>query len=119
MWCLGNEMDGPWQLGHRSAHDYGVLAQQTASAMRQLNPDLELVVCGSSSAAMPTFGTWERTVLEHCYEEVDYISCHAYYQERDGDLDSFLASEIGRASCRERLEARECAGHEEGGTDRM
>ena len=60
MWCLGNEMDGPWQLGHRSADDYGKLASQTAKAMRQLDPSLELVVCGSSSAHMPTFGEWER-----------------------------------------------------------
>lgn len=94
MWCLGNEMDGPWQLGHRSADDYGKIASQTAKAMRQLDPSVELVVCGSSSAHMPTFGEWERVVLTHAYEDVDYISCHAYYEERDGDLDSFLASAV-------------------------
>ncbi len=94
MWCLGNEMDGPWQLGHMSADDYGKLASRTAKGMRQLDPDLELVACGSSSASMPTFGAWERTVLEHAYDDVDYISCHAYYEERDGDLDSFLASAV-------------------------
>ncbi|NEN07953.1 alpha-N-arabinofuranosidase [Diaminobutyricibacter tongyongensis] len=94
MWCLGNEMDGPWQLGHRSADDYGKLASQTAKAMRQLDPSVELVVCGSSGAQMPTFGEWERVVLSHTYEDVDYISCHAYYQEKNGDLDSFLASAV-------------------------
>jgi alpha-L-arabinofuranosidase len=92
MWCLGNEMDGPWQLGHRNAEDYGKLASQTAKAMRQLDPNLELVVCGSSSAQMPTFGTWEHTVLLHTYDDVDYISCHAYYEELDGDAGSFLAA---------------------------
>lgn len=94
MWCLGNEMDGPWQLGHRSADDYGKLASQTAKALRQVDPDLELVVCGSSSAYMPTFGEWERVVLTHTFEDVDYISCHAYYEEKDGDLDSFMASAV-------------------------
>ncbi|WP_127792697.1 alpha-N-arabinofuranosidase [Agromyces sp. LHK192] len=94
MWCLGNEMDGPWQLGHRSADDYGKIASQTAKAMRQLDPSVELVVCGSSSAHMPTFGEWERVVLTHTYDDVDYISCHAYYEERDGDLGSFLASAV-------------------------
>jgi alpha-N-arabinofuranosidase len=92
MWCLGNEMDGPWQLGHRSAEDYGKLASQTAKAMRQLDPSTELVVCGSSNAQMPTFGEWERVVLTHTYDDVDYISCHAYYEEKNGDLGSFLAS---------------------------
>lgn len=94
MWCLGNEMDGPWQLGHRSADDYGKIASQTAKGMRQLDPSIELVVCGSSGAQMPTFGEWERVVLEHTYDDVDMISCHAYYQEHDGDIDSFLASSV-------------------------
>ena len=94
MWCLGNEMDGPWQLGHRSAEDYGKIASQTAKAMRQLDPNVELVVCGSSAASMPTFGEWERVVLSHTYEDVDFISCHAYYEEHDGDLGSFLASSV-------------------------
>ena len=94
MWCLGNEMDGPWQLGHRSADDYGKIASQTAKAMRQFDPDLEMVVCGSSSRSMPTFGEWERVVLGHTYEDVDYISCHAYYEEIDGDRASFLASGV-------------------------
>src|SRR3954447_11037811 len=94
MWCLGNEMDGPWQLGHGTAQSYAQLASRTARAMRQLDPDLELVVCGSSSAAMPTFGEWERIVLEETYEDVDYISCHAYYEPLDGDYGSFLASAV-------------------------
>jgi alpha-L-arabinofuranosidase len=94
MWCLGNEMDGPWQLGHKSADDYGKLAAVTAHAMKQIDPDLELVVCGSSGSHMPTFGAWERTVLEHSYDHVDLISCHAYYEEKDGDLASFLASAV-------------------------
>ncbi|WP_345762387.1 alpha-N-arabinofuranosidase [Diaminobutyricibacter sp. McL0608] len=93
IWCLGNEMDGPWQLGHRSADDYGKLAAQTARAMKMFDPSLELVICGSSSSSMPTFAEWERVVLTHAYDAVDYISCHAYY-ENTGDLGSFLASGV-------------------------
>lgn len=92
-WCLGNEMDGPWQLGHKTAAEYGRLAAETARAMRQFQRDLTLVVCGSSSSDMPTFGEWERVVLEHSYDEVDLISAHAYYAE-NGDLPSFLASAV-------------------------
>lgn len=94
MWCLGNEMDGPWQLGHGTAEEYGRLASKTARAMRQIDPDLELVACGSSSAHMPTFGQWERVVLEETYDDVDYISCHAYYEPKQGDYGSFLASAV-------------------------
>ncbi|SMC48263.1 alpha-N-arabinofuranosidase [Lentzea albidocapillata] len=94
LWCLGNEMDGPWQLGHKTAHEYGRLAAETARALRQAEPGLELVACGSSNSAMPTFGEWESTVLELTYEEVDHISLHAYYEVLDGDVDSFLASAV-------------------------
>ena len=94
LWCLGNEMDGPWQLGHKSAEEYGRLAAGTARAMRQFDPGLELVACGSSSRTMPTFGAWEATVLEHAYDVVDYISAHAYYQLHDDDHASFLASSV-------------------------
>lgn len=94
MWCLGNEMDGPWQTGHKTAEEYGRIATETARAMRQIDPDLELVACGSSHNSMPTFGDWERIVLTEAYEYVDYISAHAYYAEHDGDFESFLASAV-------------------------
>ncbi len=94
MWCLGNEMDGPWQLGHKTATEYGRLAAETARAMRMIDPDLVLVACGSSGSGMPTFGEWERTVLDLAYDEVDMISAHAYYEEKDGDRASFLASAV-------------------------
>ena len=93
LWCLGNEMDGPWQLGHKPAAEYGRIAAETARAMRQFQPDLELVACGSSYRSMPTFGAWEATVLEQTYDDVDFISAHAYY-ENVGDTDSFLASSV-------------------------
>ena len=94
LWCLGNEMDGPWQIGHKTAGEYGRLAAETARAMRTLEPELELVACGSSSSSMPTFGSWEREVLQECYELIDHISCHAYYGDDEGDVASFLASAV-------------------------
>ena len=92
LWCLGNEMDGPWQVGHKSADAYGALAAETAKAMRQIDPGIELVACGSSNPRMPTFAGWEATVLEHTFEHVDYLSLHAYYQQVGDDVASFLAS---------------------------
>ncbi len=97
MWCLGNEMDGFWQLGHRNATDYGKLAVRTARAMRQLDPTIQLVICGSSGRSMPTFGSWEREVLTQAFDDVDFISCHAYYEEQDGDAQEFLASAVDMA----------------------
>ena len=94
LWCLGNEMDGPWQIGHKTAAEYGRLAAETARAMRMIDPALELVACGSSHSSMPTFGEWEATVLEEAYDQVDFISLHAYYHQQDGDLASFLASAL-------------------------
>jgi alpha-N-arabinofuranosidase len=90
-WCLGNEMDGPWQTGHKTAYEYGRLAGETGRAMRQVDPSIELVACGSSGRKMPTFGSWEATMLGECYDVADYVSMHAYYQQHGDDRDSFLA----------------------------
>ena len=91
LWCLGNEMDGPWQTGHMSAGEYGRLAAEAGKAMKAVDPTIELVACGSSGHGMPTFGYWESEVLERAWDVVDYLSMHAYYEEHDGDRRSFLA----------------------------
>ncbi|MDN5570367.1 MAG: alpha-N-arabinofuranosidase [Propionibacteriaceae bacterium] len=108
LWCLGNEMDGPWQVGHKNADDYAYLATSTARAMRMVEPSLELIACGSASWEMPTFGDWERTVLDHAYDVVDFISLHRYYDPdviaddaslvaSGVDLDRFIAGMIATA----------------------
>ncbi len=94
LWCLGNEMDGPWQICAKTADEYGRLACETAKMMKWLDSTIELVVCGSSFREMPTFGDWERTVLRHSYEHVDYLSLHTYYTNPEGDVPSFLASNV-------------------------
>ena len=91
VWCLGNEMDGPWQLGHKTMEEYGRLAEETAKAMKLIDPSIELVSCGSSALDMPTFPRWESKTLECTYDHVDYVSMHQYYGNRDGDSADFLA----------------------------
>jgi len=93
-WCLGNEMDGPWQIGHKTMEEYGRLALETAKVMRWVDPDIELVACGSSNSGMPTFPQWEATTLEHTYDAVDYISLHQYFGNRDGDTANYLAQSL-------------------------
>ncbi|MBS4178211.1 alpha-N-arabinofuranosidase [Lederbergia citrea] len=90
-WCLGNEMDGPWQIGHKTAHEYGRLANETAKVMKLVDPSIELVACGSSNRSMPTFADWEATVLDHTYENVEFISLHQYYGNRANDVANYLA----------------------------
>ena len=94
LWCLGNEMDGPWQMGHKTADEYGRLAEEAGRIMKMVDPSVELVACGSSGMYMPTFGTWEETVLEHCYEQVDYLSLHTYYDNVENNSRDFLASSV-------------------------
>jgi len=94
LWCLGNEMDGPWQMGHKTADEYGRIAQEAGRIMKMVDPSIELVACGSSSLRMPTFGTWEDTVLSHCYEQVDYLSLHQYYGNPEDNTPDFLASTV-------------------------
>ncbi|MGC8889138.1 MAG: alpha-N-arabinofuranosidase [bacterium] len=91
VWCLGNEMDGPWQIGHKDAEDYGKLAAEAAKVMKWIDPSIELVVCGSSNPYMSTFPQWESTVLDIAYDYVDYISLHIYLGNREDDTMNFLA----------------------------
>ena len=94
-WCLGNEMDGNWQIGSKTAEEYGRLAAETAKVMKWVDPEIELVVCGSSAEGMQTFAAWEATVLEHTYEHVDYLSLHGYYGNQKNDLQNYLAMSVG------------------------
>lgn len=91
LWCLGNEMDGEWQLGKKTMHEYGRIAQETGKAMRLIDPSIELVSCGSSFMDMPTFPQWEATTLEYDYDYVDYISLHQYYGNLNQDSSDYLA----------------------------
>lgn len=94
-WCLGNEMDGPWQIGHMTAAEYGLKAQDAARQMRAVDPSLELIACGSSGPLMPTYLEWDREVLEQCYEYVDGLSLHRYFgntpEETGGSSEKFVA----------------------------
>jgi len=94
LWCLGNEMDGPWQICHRTAEDYGRVATEAAKVMKWTDPSIELAVCGSSGAGMPTFGDWEKTVLDHLYDHADYISLHMYFANREKDTPNFLGRSL-------------------------
>jgi len=93
-WCLGNEMDGPWQSGAKTAEEYGRIAAEAAKVMKWVDESIELVACGSSSANMPTYASWEATVLEHTYQHVDYLSLHVYYGNRTNNLKSYLAKSL-------------------------
>ena len=91
VWCLGNEMDGPWQMGHKTAYEYGRIANESAKMMKWVDPSIELVACGSAAHDMPTYGSWEYEMLNECYENVDYVSLHRYYGNPTHDTPGFLA----------------------------
>ncbi len=97
-WCLGNEMDGPWQIGHMTATEYGMKAQDAARQMHYVDPSLKLIACGSSHPLMPTYLEWDREVLEQCYEHVDGLSLHRYFgntpEDTGGDSRKFLAMNL-------------------------
>ncbi|MEZ4861610.1 MAG: alpha-L-arabinofuranosidase C-terminal domain-containing protein [Caldilineaceae bacterium] len=90
-WCLGNEMDGPWQIGHLEMDEYARKAREAAKMMRWQDPSLKFISCGSSNNRMPTYPEWDRVTLETCWELVDYHSIHYYAGNREDDSASYLA----------------------------
>ncbi len=96
-WCLGNEMDGPWQIGHVDAKSYGSIAQRCAKLFRDIDSRVKLAACGSAGSRLPTFGEWDETVAEICYDYIDYISVHTYFDNKcktETDTQEYLASSI-------------------------
>lgn len=93
-WCLGNEMDGDWQIGHKTADEYGRLSYEAGKAMKLLDPSIKLAVCGSSLSSNATFGEWERIVMQHTYGCADYISLHQYYGGQEKGTAAFLAQSM-------------------------
>lgn len=91
LWCLGNEMDGPWQMGQKTAYEYGRTANEAAKIMKWVDPSIELVACGSSNTEIPTFGSYELEMLDQCYDNIDYVSLHRYYGNPTQDTPGFLA----------------------------
>jgi alpha-N-arabinofuranosidase len=91
VWCLGNEMDGPWQMGQKTAWEYGRIANEAAKLMKWTDPSIETVLCGSSGRSMPTFGRWEWESLHEAYDNTDYLSLHTYYGNAANDTPSYLA----------------------------
>ncbi len=94
LWCLGNEADGNWQMGHKTAYEYGRIAAEAGRIMKMVDPSIELVACGSSGLGMETFGTWEDTVLSECYDQVNYLSLHQYYGNQENNTPEFLANTV-------------------------
>jgi len=97
-WCLGNEMDGRWQIGQLTAAQYGMKALDAARQMRYVDRSLSLIACGSSGPGMSTYLQWDREVLELCYDYVDGLSLHRYFenttQETGGDSRKFVAMNL-------------------------
>lgn len=91
LWCLGNEMDGPWQIGHCSAEEYAARAKEAARVMRTVDPSIETVACGSSATQMPTFADWDGRVLQNMDDQADFISLHRYVGNWTGDTRDYLA----------------------------
>jgi len=94
-WGLGNEMDGPWQMGHRSADDYGKFALEAAKLMKWTDPNVKLIAAGSSNYGAGSDWTgWNRTVLEYLKNHADYLSLHMYVGNPQNDYGDFLASSV-------------------------
>ncbi|OTP10284.1 alpha-N-arabinofuranosidase [Enterococcus sp. 10A9_DIV0425] len=83
LWCLGNELDGPWQIGAKSAYEYGRLANEAAKAMKLVDDSIETILVGSSTPLLQTYPEWDRIALEQAYENVDYIALHNYIDKYD------------------------------------
>ena len=88
-WGLGNELDGPWQMGHKNAEDYSKFALEAAKLMKWSDPDIKLIASGSSNYGADWI-EWNRTVLTELRNHIDYISVHRYVGNPDSNHLRFM-----------------------------
>ncbi|HNT93223.1 MAG: alpha-L-arabinofuranosidase [Bacteroidales bacterium] len=89
-WALGNEIDGPWQMGQKSAEDYVKFALEAGKLMQLVDKDIKLIASGASNYK-PDNGwiDWNDYVLTHMTGSIDYLSVHRYATEALGNDRSF------------------------------
>ena len=94
-WGLGNEIDGQWQMGHKSADDYGKFALEAAKLMKLTDPNIKLIAAGSSDYGAGSDWTgWNRTILSYLRRHADYLSLHMYVGNPQNNFGEFLASSV-------------------------
>lgn len=94
-WSLGNEMDGPWQMGHMNAEDYVKKAREAAKLMLRTSPEIKLIAAGSSNyreGADPDH--WNYTILNGLKDVIDYIALHIYVGNPDTNYYNFISTPL-------------------------
>lgn len=92
-WGLGNEMDGPWQMGHKNAEDYSKYALEAAKLMKWSDESIKLIASGSSNYGADWMN-WNRTVLTELRNHIDYISVHQYVNNSDSNHKKFMTATL-------------------------
>nr|WP_319997724.1 alpha-L-arabinofuranosidase C-terminal domain-containing protein [uncultured Draconibacterium sp.] len=79
---LGNEVDGPWQMGQKSAEDYCKWALEAGKLISLLDEDIKLVASGASLYRPGNdWVDWNDYVLDKMIGKIDYLSVHRYATE--------------------------------------
>jgi alpha-N-arabinofuranosidase len=101
-WGIGNEVDGPWQIGYKTPQEYARAATEFAKVMKCTDPNIKLVGSAVSlweDHPFPLFPVqpteWvERTqlLLEQGGEYLDYLAIHRYANPNINDpFETYMA----------------------------
>lgn len=71
-WGIGNEVWGQWQVGYRTAAEYGTLARDIGHFARHVDPAAKVLVVGWLDPK------WNLEVLEKTAQVADYLTVHLY-----------------------------------------
>jgi alpha-N-arabinofuranosidase len=106
LWCIGNEMYGPWQYGRMSLDQYWVKHNYIVEAMKKVDPGIKVTASGASICEKSIGGAekkndffpsiwepaiqdklpyefgslndWDGWLLAKCADNIDYLSEHTY-----------------------------------------
>ena len=95
-WGIGNEVDGPWQIGFKTPEEYARVYTEFAKVLKWTDPSVELLASGVSLWA-PDWTERLQLLVEQAGNLIDYLAIHWYVGNdaergyRDDDFASYMA----------------------------
>jgi alpha-L-arabinofuranosidase len=95
-WGIGNEVDGPWQIGMKTPEEYARAYLEYAKVMKWTDPSIKLLA-SAVSLWSPEFVERTQLLIEQAGKHIDYMAIHWYVGNnkergyRDEDFESYMA----------------------------
>ncbi len=90
-WGIGNEVDGPWQIGFKTPEEYARAFTEFGKAMRWVDPEIKLLA-SAVSLWEGDFVERAQLLIEQAGDLIDYMALHWYVDNHANDYDTYMTT---------------------------